>query len=65
MSALNVDEEQQQSIFKVLAAILHLGNVEMKAKAEGCEVTNTDVAKKVAELLAVDADNLCKALTVR
>lgn len=52
-------------MFRVLAAILHLGNVEMKAKGEGCEVVNLDVARKVAELLAIDANSLCNALTVR
>jgi myosin-1 len=63
MDSLNFDKDAQRSVWKILAAILHLGNVELKDKGKGqSEVSNKAELAKVAKVLAIDVEVLEKAL---
>ncbi len=53
-------------MFRVLSAILLLGNIEFKSDGkDGCTVKNPNDLTEVAELLSVDLAELTTALTVR
>lgn len=52
-------EEETMDVWRIVAAILHLGNITFKeAGGESAEVANPDALAKVAELLAVAPQNL-------
>jgi myosin heavy subunit len=66
MTVLGITIETQDSIFRVLSAVLLLGNVEFKSDGkDGCVVTNPADLASVAELLGVDTARLTTTLTVR
>eukprot|EP00456_Euglypha_rotunda_P045585 TRINITY_DN3612_c0_g1_i6.p1 TRINITY_DN3612_c0_g1~~TRINITY_DN3612_c0_g1_i6.p1 ORF type:complete len:504 (-),score=64.58 TRINITY_DN3612_c0_g1_i6:27-1538(-) len=69
MQNLGFTAKDKTSVWRILAGILHLGNVEFKEgkeeRTESSLVSNTDQAKLVARLLCVDDALLCKALTSR
>jgi myosin heavy subunit len=76
---LKVSPEDQEAMFKALAAILHLSNAEFIADKDGSKVKNSSgnygdlihfaddfvVIDTAAELLQVDGGDLSKYLTVR
>jgi myosin heavy subunit len=74
---LGVYEDVQASIFKVISAVLHLGNIQFtKSSSDSAAVVNTDskritiflltlALKIIAELINVDTSKLEKALTQR
>ncbi|KAJ2549416.1 hypothetical protein EV175_004458, partial [Coemansia sp. RSA 1933] len=66
LRACGLKERQQHAVFQVLAAILHLGNVEFSDAVEREEdaavVRNEDEVEIVAELLGVSAAALTAAL---
>ena len=59
---------EQDALFSLVAAVLHLGNVKFKevdgSKAEACRVGGAGLAH-AAELLGVDGDVLARVLSVR
>ncbi|KAK3255389.1 hypothetical protein CYMTET_35425, partial [Cymbomonas tetramitiformis] len=57
MRRIGVSNESMDSIWRCLAAILHLGNVQFAEQGQGSAIVAGDW-KKVAELLAVPADKL-------
>lgn len=63
MSVMGITEEDQQAIFKILSAVLHLGNLEFKQERNTDQATlpNQAVAEKVAHLLGVPLQELTKA----
>lgn len=67
LDVLGFKQTEQESIFRVLAAILHLGNVAFgnfdKSGMECARVSNEDVHGIVAGLLGVGSDGLADALT--
>lgn len=67
MEALDISEEDQLEIFRLLSAVLHIGNIVIESKdGEECGVIRTmDAAKTAASLLGVPADKLCFALLHR
>lgn len=66
MTVLGIANETQEVIFKVLSAILLVGNVEFKSDGkDGCTITNPKVLESVAELLGVNVAELTSALTIR
>ena len=70
MEFLGLDEAQQEPIFRILGAVLHLGNIQFKTHehtkgAEGSVVSSTDELATSAGLLHINADGLAKALTFR
>jgi len=63
MTIMGISNEEQQSIFRILAAILHLGNMQFSpAYGEGSEIKDKNTLNTVANLLNVDASQLEKAL---
>nr|CDS26132.2 myosin heavy chain non muscle [Hymenolepis microstoma] len=63
MSIMGITEEEQQAIFKILSAVLHLGNLEFKQERNSDQATlpNQADAEKVAHLLGVPLQELTKA----
>ncbi|ODN02300.1 Myosin-IIIa [Orchesella cincta] len=59
--------EEIESIYKILAAILHLGEIRFDAGTEedGCSIKNMDELETVANLLGVSAGDLGLCLTTR
>jgi myosin V len=69
MTTVGIDSEQQESIFKTLAALLHLGNVVFAPADEGESSKVSDDTKQYIEhacaLLKVDKDSMEESLTTR
>jgi chitin synthase len=65
--ALGIGKRIQSQIFSLLAAILHLGEIQFvdqeDKKNESCSVKNDDVVEFVASLLGILPDNLLYFLT--
>lgn len=63
LSIVGVDVQSQWRVFELLAALLHLGNIELKATSRSVLVSSEDPALvKAAELLGVSASLLSKWL---
>ncbi|GAB5592085.1 class II myosin [Umbelopsis nana] len=66
MNVVGLAKEEQDEIFKMLAIILWLGNVQFVEGDDGnSAIADTDVTNFVAYLLEVNPDILNKALTTR
>jgi len=66
MRIVGLSEENLQAVFRLVAVVLHLGNLEFSSDAsEGSTIRNPEQAAVVAELLGVDAGKLCVAMTTR
>eukprot|EP00158_Paraphelidium_tribonemae_P006131 Partr_v1_DN27688_c0_g1_i3_m65225 putative Type-I myosin implicated in the organization of the actin cytoskeleton. Required for proper actin cytoskeleton polarization. At the cell cortex, assembles in patch-like structures together with proteins from the actin-polymerizing machinery and promotes actin assembly. Functions as actin nucleation-promoting factor (NPF) for the Arp2 3 complex len=66
LSTLGCDASVQFKIFRLLAAILWLGNVEFQeGNGAGASISNGDVVDHVAHLLSMDSKQLRDALTFR
>uniref|UniRef100_A0A5S6R0E2 Myosin motor domain-containing protein n=1 Tax=Trichuris muris TaxID=70415 RepID=A0A5S6R0E2_TRIMR len=69
MKVLYFSDVEINSIFFLLAAVLHLGNIRYSATAinnhEATEIKNATAALKVAKILQVDQVKLVNALTTR
>lgn len=70
MQVLGVQEAEQEGIIKVLAAILHLGNVyfhrrQLRHGQEGVEIGSDAEIKWAAHLLHISSNGLQRALTTR
>eukprot|EP00755_Sulcionema_specki_P023572 Sspe_Gene.79241::Locus_49661_Transcript_1_1_Confidence_1.000_Length_3882::g.79241::m.79241/K10356/MYO1; myosin I len=63
MDALGIDPKDRDSIFRLLACILNLGDIKFENKGEFCVVRNKDVLENAADLLEVEPDTLERALT--
>ncbi|XP_059179629.1 myosin-IIIb-like [Physella acuta] len=61
-------QEEVSSVYAILVAILHTGNIEFTAKdsgygGEACVVSNTELISIVSELLGLDYTDLLECLT--
>ena len=67
MQAVNIDEREQAGIMRVVAGVLHLGNVSFVANAdeESCRVGDTASLSRAASMLEVSASELGDALIKR
>jgi len=66
MRVIGLSQEEQDNIFRMLSAILWLGNVTFAENDEGnAAITDQSVVDFVAYLLEVDAAHVNKALTLR
>ena len=65
--SIGIGSSAQQDMYKLLGAVLHLGNVELKNAGDGesSKVANPVVADRAARLLGTTKSALAKALTVR
>lgn len=65
MGVIGIDAEEIDGIFRVMAAIMHLGNVEFEAQygGEGCEVKNPEkFLQSASDLLKVNPEKLRDAI---
>ncbi|ODV92443.1 hypothetical protein CANCADRAFT_56105 [Tortispora caseinolytica NRRL Y-17796] len=66
MKTIGLSEQEQENIFRMLAAILWIGNVSFRENAEGnAEIADPSVTTFVAYLLNVDEAMLRKAFSIR
>lgn len=66
MKIIGMSQAEQDNLFRVLAAILWLGNITFTENDEGnAKITDQSVVDFVAYLLEVDASHVNKALTLR
>jgi myosin-1 len=65
LEMIGVSKDTQGRIFELLAAILHMGNLQFEASGNGCKVTNKDVLKIVAYQLQLDEQSLEHGLTTK
>eukprot|EP01125_Pyxidicula_operculata_P021063 TRINITY_DN7981_c0_g1_i1.p1 TRINITY_DN7981_c0_g1~~TRINITY_DN7981_c0_g1_i1.p1 ORF type:complete len:1056 (-),score=257.32 TRINITY_DN7981_c0_g1_i1:84-3071(-) len=65
MKVLNFSDDEQNEMFSILAAILHLGNLNYIEENENSSVTNPDLINNIAQLLKVETAQLKSALTSR
>ena len=68
MRVVGLSDEERMVTFKIVSAVLRLGNISLKSDAnDACSITAEGMAHLavVAELLGVDADQLKSVLTVR
>ncbi|ORX53443.1 hypothetical protein BCR36DRAFT_582263 [Piromyces finnis] len=68
LKAFGIGVRQQAQIFQLLAAILHLGNIEFvdgpkNAHQDTCDIKNFELVEFIAELLGVTPDALDSILT--
>lgn len=67
LDVLNVSPEEKEAVFRLVAGILHLGNVEFDRDPKGAEETdskvkNADQFKIASELFRVDNDHFNKSM---
>nr|CCA15693.1 myosinlike protein putative [Albugo laibachii Nc14] len=69
MTTVNIDQHLQKEIWKILAAVLHLGNIQLQSaetsEGESAEVADTVSVETCAELLGMDTYNLSRVITER
>lgn len=64
LSMIGIDESLQLQIFKVLAALLHIGNIEIKTTSTTASVSQEEPNLKIAcDLLGIDSYEFSKWLT--
>lgn len=71
MDSIGITMQQKSDIYRILAAVLHMGNIEfqenMRDKKGGCQVTpeSEKIAADVAKFLGVQGGELIMCLTTR
>lgn len=70
MQVLGFSSEEQDTIFKILSSVLHLGNVyfhrkQMRHGQEGVDVGSDAEIRWAAHLLQISSDGIIKALTTK
>lgn len=64
LSLIGIDSTKQHQIFKILAALLHIGNIEIKATRNDSQLSSDEPnLVKACELLGIDAFNFAKWIT--
>ncbi|OXA52598.1 unconventional myosin IC [Folsomia candida] len=65
MNTVGFGEDDQEEIFQIIAAILHLGQIDFKHEGNYAKVLSHDIVKIVAQLLGCSPDKLSKAFLHR
>nr|AAA28721.1 ninaC long protein [Drosophila melanogaster] len=60
---IDFNHKQLETVRKVLAAILNIGNIRFRQNGKYAEVENTDIVSRIAELLRVDEKKFMWSLT--
>jgi len=63
--ALNFNPASVETIWKTVAAVLHLGNAEFKSEGDKTHLANPSTLSMLASLLSVDENELSRALCQR
>lgn len=62
MDVLNIREEEQMAYFRIVSAILHLGNIEFGEKNGTADILNIEAAERVCRLLSISLAEFIKCL---
>ncbi|TBU16330.1 myosin heavy chain [Ordospora colligata] len=62
MDVLRIDKDEQMGYFRIVSAILHLGNIEFGEKDGVAEIVNLEVAEKACRLLNISLVEFIKRL---
>ena len=62
MRTMNISDDEQHEIFRLVAGMLHMGNVVYNQGREGAELANPEVLARAAEMFGVDAQALETAI---
>jgi len=66
MRVLHFSDEDKASTFKIVAGVLHFGNLKFVAKGDdGCKIENMDVLEHAANMFGINSQAANKALTTR
>eukprot|EP00158_Paraphelidium_tribonemae_P008463 Partr_v1_DN28584_c1_g1_i3_m72864 putative Type-I myosin implicated in the organization of the actin cytoskeleton. Required for proper actin cytoskeleton polarization. At the cell cortex, assembles in patch-like structures together with proteins from the actin-polymerizing machinery and promotes actin assembly. Functions as actin nucleation-promoting factor (NPF) for the Arp2 3 complex len=65
MSVVGFNKEEIQSIYRAVAGILHLGNIQIAEKGDGSCVTNANVLAIAASLFGTTPQSLEEAIVLR
>ncbi|KAL8164684.1 UNVERIFIED_CONTAM: Unconventional myosin-Ig [Gekko kuhli] len=65
MKVIGFSPEEMDSVYKILAAILHLGNVRFVATEDAMKTENEELVSRLAELTSTDAEELLNTLLHR
>jgi len=60
---LGFTKDQQTQVFRIVAGILHLGNIRFTEQKSGVSIANPDVLTKCAQVFQVDEKKLSRRLT--
>ena len=60
MDVIGMTQEEQAEVFRMVASILHVGNLEFKQGGKGAEIENTQIMDIAARVLRVTPDALKK-----
>eukprot|EP01060_Flectonema_neradi_P019617 TRINITY_DN2684_c4_g2_i1.p1 TRINITY_DN2684_c4_g2~~TRINITY_DN2684_c4_g2_i1.p1 ORF type:complete len:1181 (+),score=280.64 TRINITY_DN2684_c4_g2_i1:501-3545(+) len=63
MDKLGIEVADRENIFRLVAAILNIGDIQFLNNGDHCTVKNKDTLEDAADLLEVDPDTLERALT--
>ncbi|VVC31610.1 P-loop containing nucleoside triphosphate hydrolase,Myosin head, motor domain,IQ motif, EF-hand [Cinara cedri] len=63
LQVLEFDLEEKMDILKIVASVLHLGNIKVRRCGEVCKIENNSTIRIVCDLLGVPKDDLIFALT--
>jgi len=64
MEVMNFTAAEQESIFRIISGILHLGNIKIESYGgEGSAINDKDALAKAAEVMGIDAGRLELAIT--
>ncbi|XP_049849334.1 myosin heavy chain IB-like [Schistocerca gregaria] len=65
MNTVGITSTEQQSIYQMLAGVLHLGNIQFSEQNDKAVPVDMNVAKKAAAIICCNGDALLHALTSR
>jgi len=65
MKSVGFENEEVNSIWSLMAAILHLGNVDFTPDGDTATISNKDLVNRIAKLLSTDVESVSSALTTR
>ncbi|XP_061616421.1 unconventional myosin-Ig isoform X3 [Phyllopteryx taeniolatus] len=65
LEVIGFSKEEIQSIYQILASILHLGNIHFGSDGENVEILDIDAVNHISELTGTDADSVIKSLLYR
>ena len=60
MKVIGMTDDEQSEVFRLVASVLHVGNIEFKAGGKGAEIDNQKIVEIAASLLKVTPQNLSK-----
>eukprot|EP01064_Diplonema_japonicum_P024088 TRINITY_DN3456_c0_g4_i1.p1 TRINITY_DN3456_c0_g4~~TRINITY_DN3456_c0_g4_i1.p1 ORF type:complete len:1178 (+),score=358.28 TRINITY_DN3456_c0_g4_i1:37-3534(+) len=63
MDALGIEKSERESVFRMIAAIIHLGDCKFEKSGDVCVISTRESLENAADLLEIDAELLERAVT--